>query len=45
VITSAAWSFALDKAVALGYLKRGIESPRLTAGSTEVEVRGLPLID
>ncbi len=45
VLTSVAWSFALDKAVALGYLKRGIEAQRLAAGSTEVEVRGLPFID
>ncbi len=44
VLTSAAWSFALDKAVALGYLRRGIDAPRLVAASTEVEVRPLPLI-
>lgn len=44
-ITSAAWSFALDKAVALGYLKRGIDQTTpLQAGPTAVEIRELPLI-
>jgi len=38
VITSAAWSFTLEKGVALGYLKRGIDASKLIAGSTEVEV-------
>ncbi len=47
VLTSAAWSFALDKAVALGYLKRGITATAvslLQAGPAVLEIRELPLI-
>jgi len=44
-ITSAAWSFALDKAIALGYLKRGTgEDASLLAGIVPVQARALPLI-
>jgi folate-binding protein YgfZ len=53
-ITSAAWSFALEKPVALGYLKRGIareglfargpqDSPESVPG-TPLDVKELPLI-
>src|SRR5690606_28173583 len=37
-ITSSAWSFALEKGVALGYLKRGVDVSQLEAG-VSVEVR------
>ncbi len=45
VITSSAWSFALDKAVSLGYLRRGTDATRLHGGAQEVEVRTLPLVE
>ncbi len=45
-ITSATWSFALEKPIALGYLKRGIAGASLVAGAPgnaiPVEVRSLP---
>ena len=48
-LTSAAWSFGLEKFAALGYLKRGVDAPLLEArladaAPREVEVRELPLI-
>lgn len=43
-VTSSAWSFTLDKAIALGYLRRGTESSHLFHGPDPVEVRTLPLI-
>jgi folate-binding protein YgfZ len=43
-ITSSAWSAALEKAVALGYLKRGTEAATLNSPAGEVRVRSLPLI-
>jgi folate-binding protein YgfZ len=48
-LTSAVWSFGLEKWAALGYLKRGIESPALEARAAdgtaaEVAVKDLPLI-
>jgi len=42
-ITSSAWSFALEKAVSLGYLKRGMEEAALTADGQPVKIRPLPL--
>ena len=48
--TSAAWSFGLEKWAALGYLKRGFDSPVLEARADDgsavvkVEVKDLPLI-
>ncbi len=42
-ITSASWSFALEKTVALGYLKRGMEEAQLTAGGQPIAPRPLPL--
>lgn len=50
IITSAAWSFALEKGVALGYLRRGSDPAQITphgAGVAEgarIEARALPLI-
>jgi tRNA-modifying protein YgfZ len=49
-LTSAAWSFGLEKWAALGYLKRGADSPTLEARSAdsdaiaEVAVKDLPLV-
>lgn len=48
-LTSAAWSFGLEKFAALGYLKRGVTAPVLQARDAHgtvcaVEVRELPLI-
>lgn len=49
-LTSAAWSFGLEKWVALGYLKRGVDSAMLEARAADgaalakVEVKDLPLI-
>ncbi len=48
-LTSTAYSFGLDTPVALGYLKRGIDGPRLTARAANgrtcnAEVKELPLI-
>ena len=47
--TSAAWSFGLEKWAALGYLKRGFDSPALEArtddgSAAKVELKNLPLI-
>jgi len=42
IITSSAWSFALEKYVALGYLKRGTDPAQLEGAS--LEVRSLPII-
>jgi len=43
-ITSACWSFVLEKWVALGYLRRGIDTGVLHVGAQEVAVRELPII-
>ncbi|HWL52215.1 MAG TPA: glycine cleavage T C-terminal barrel domain-containing protein [Chthoniobacteraceae bacterium] len=43
-ITSSAWSFTLDKGVALGYLRRGTERSHLFHGPERVEVRTLPFV-
>lgn len=45
-ITSSAWSFALEKHIALGYLRRGTDPARivLEGGNVPIEVRSLPLL-
>ena len=43
-ITSACWSFVLEKWVALGYLRRGIDTGALHNGAQKVEARELPII-
>lgn len=49
-ITSVAYSFALERPAALGYVKRGVENPELVAragggqGTCRLQVRDLPLI-
>jgi len=44
IVTSSAFSFTLDKAIALGYLRRGTERSPLFYGKEPVEVRSLPLV-
>lgn len=44
VLTSVAWSDALEATIALGYIKRGIEATALRADAAEAVVHPLPLL-